>query len=807
MVEIPRWHADLDGLLVRMKAESEPEKPDTDISPDAMRTAHHTVRFFLEQWNAAQEDGERYVAALACMDFSDVAREQLREELSIDDDANLAAAMEQRGPDYIAQVKEEVGITYADDLKQILQAMLDDDSLDLAKLPDKPELYVKPTYSVTSLSNRAVSVTLVRQGTDPGQWRFNARTVKDIPRMVEALAAPAAEPSTPTTATPTGTTPATPAAAAPVAAAPSISPPRDETASPRATLKTFYLAMESGDRDLAVSCLDTSELSDGERELAPVLAGKLWLVMMRHQRILADTLSDNPDAADPDPLFPPVPAGRVQLRRERSGERRGEWLFSSQTVRDIEQLYESVESSPIHESWNGLHLSFWELPSLYVRELVNSQINDAVVRTTDPVTGETQETFESGLLPKWLGNQWRGLQVWQWFGVALTALLGFLVRSLSQLFLPIIGRRWLRAEGATLVPHAIRRDLLPTSTLAMVATWWGLLQFLDLGAGIMTWVWWVLRIVMALVAVHACYRLIDLVMGVFAARASRTASRLDDVLVPLLQKTLKVVVVAVGLVFVANVFGFRITPLLAGLGVGGLAFGLAAQDTLKNFFGSVNVVLDRPFQVNDWVKMGDVEGTVESVGLRSSRIRTFYDSQVTVPNSTIMTAQIDNLGRRRSRRTTCMLSVTYDTPPERLEAFTEGVRELIRKHPYTRKDYYHCYVNKFAASSIDIMLYVFFETPDWGTELREKHRLFVDIIRLARHLNVEFAFPTQTIHVSRDEDPSRDDRLTIPTDPEKALEIGREHANAIMAEFLPQGEEKPPPVTYERPEDTGPRMT
>ena len=169
-----------------------------------------------------------------------------------------------------------------------------------------------------------------------------------------------------------------------------------------------------------------------------------------------------------------------------------------------------------------------------------------------------------------------------------------------------------------------------------------------------------------------------------------------------------------GAIIFVKMLGFQVTPLLAGLGVGGLAFGLAAQDTLKNFFGSVNVVLDRPFQVGDWVKMGDVEGTVESVGLRSSRIRTFYNSQITVPNSEIMTTEIDNLGRRRYRRISCMISVTYDTPPEKLEAFCAGIRALIREHPYTRRDYYHTWVNKFAASSIDILLYCFHECPDWG---------------------------------------------------------------------------------------------
>lgn len=315
----------------------------------------------------------------------------------------------------------------------------------------------------------------------------------------------------------------------------------------------------------------------------------------------------------------------------------------------------------------------------------------------------------------------------------------------------------------------------------------------------MAWTWWVLKIAMTLGGVYAFYRLIDVVMGYFAARAAQTTSRLDDVLVPLLQKTLKVVVVAVGFVLFIKMLGFQVTPLLAGLGVGGLAFGLAAQDTLKNFFGSVNVVLDRPFQVGDWIKLGNVEGTVESVGMRSSRIRTFYNSQVTVPNSEIMTARVDNLGRRRFRRISCMISVTYDTPPEKLEAFCEGVRTLIRTHPYTRKDYYHCWVNKFAASSIDILLYCFHETPEWATELRERHRLFLDIVRLARRLGVEFAFPTQTVHLHHDSTPPDSPPPPAPTPPpdaDAAMQFGREEAAKIVREAFGEKVEKPPPVEF-----------
>jgi MscS family membrane protein len=240
----------------------------------------------------------------------------------------------------------------------------------------------------------------------------------------------------------------------------------------------------------------------------------------------------------------------------------------------------------------------------------------------------------------------------------------------------------------------------------------------------------------------------------------------------------------------------NITSLLAGLGLGGIAFALAAQDTVKNFFGSVTVLLDRSFQVGDWVVVGDIEGTVEELGFRSTRIRTFYNSLITLPNSNLISAHVDNYGERRYRRWKTYLGVAYGTPPVTVDALCEGIRELVRRHPYTRKDYYHVYLNEFGAHSLDILLYIFFETPDWATELRERHRLAVDILRLARHLGVEIAFPTQTLYLKRDHGTSpvpMDDRYGLSSDAEQKR--AREEARRLIDASL--GGTVPPPVQFE----------
>ena len=226
-----------------------------------------------------------------------------------------------------------------------------------------------------------------------------------------------------------------------------------------------------------------------------------------------------------------------------------------------------------------------------------------------------------------------------------------------------------------------------------------------------------------------------------------------------------------------------------------MALAFAAKETLGNIFGSITVLLDRPFQIGDSVTIGDHEGTVEAVGFRSTRIRTFYDSVVTIPNADCVNTAIDNMGRRRSRRFKTVLSVTYSTTPEQLEAFCEGIRELIRQHPMMQKDNYKVYANEFAASSIDIMLYCFFATTDWGISLRERHRLILDIMRLAEKLHVEFAFPTETVHLINE------GSATAPKHPElagadQAQALGRREADEIVKASLGENADKPPPVTY-----------
>ena len=243
------------------------------------------------------------------------------------------------------------------------------------------------------------------------------------------------------------------------------------------------------------------------------------------------------------------------------------------------------------------------------------------------------------------------------------------------------------------------------------------------------------------------YRVVDIATNYFGKQAEKTETRLDDQLVPLVRKALKISLVIVAFIFVLQNLNVDVGSLLAGLGLGGLAFALAAKDTLSHFFGSLTIFMDRPFQLGDWVKIGDVEGTVEEVGFRSTRVRTFYSSLVTVPNSIVASSVVDNMGERKFRRFKLTLGIAYDTSPDRTQAFVEGVRAVLAANEAIVYDMTQVYLQGFGPSSMDVLVYAFLDVPDWSKELEHRHYLLLEFHRLAAALQVEFAFPTQTLHV------------------------------------------------------------
>lgn len=524
-------------------------------------------------------------------------------------------------------------------------------------------------------------------------------------------------------------------------------------ATPRTCFETFRTAAAEGDWKDAVECLDFSQFASKEAKA-------------NNGEALAYHLKQILDSVQWDTLLPEFPdfegdcrlsdfakdetGNELEGARKNAFDRiviaRGEdglWRFDPGTVARIEEIYER-----------------WK-PELEQQREQNRDPKPTAIWLADLFPTLQTKHF---LLPDYM---WVCLAIVVALGFLADALVGFLAINLSQ--------TWFAIERTDAKDESVRRLWKPAGLLLQAFIWYyGTAQI-----GLPTWAtdylssglkfFWVFA------ATWVAFRLIDMISGILAKRAEKTVSRFDDVLIPLVSKSLKIVATLLGILICAETFKLPIKGLLGGLGLGGMALALASKDAVSNLFGSFTVLIDRPFEIGDWVIAENIEGTVEQVGFRSTRIRTFYNSLITLPNSRLTTAVVDNMGRRRYRRVKTVLGVQYNTTPEQLDAFCEGVRELIRRSPATRKDYFHVYFNGFGDSSLDILIYCFLRVPDWSTELREKHRLFSSILRLAQELRVEFAFPTRTLHMHPETPPPGPHTL-----PHNDAEIvGRESAARI----------------------------
>ncbi len=250
-----------------------------------------------------------------------------------------------------------------------------------------------------------------------------------------------------------------------------------------------------------------------------------------------------------------------------------------------------------------------------------------------------------------------------------------------------------------------------------------------------------------LIIVWCAALLLDGFIQIWKSKADATDSKLDDQLVPLVHKAGKAFLYVVGIVLFLQNLGYSVASLIAGLGLGGAAIALASKDTLANFFGSVVIFVDRPFHVGDWIEMDGIEGTVEEVGLRTTRIRTFANSLITMPNSMLTTKAIENWSRMKKRRIKMNVGVTYSTSPEKMEQLVEGIRAIIAADQTMDQDYYLVYFNQFGPSSLDVFIYCFTVSTVWAEYLAARQSFMLKIMRLVDELGLEFAFPTQTLHV------------------------------------------------------------
>ncbi|MBI4440691.1 mechanosensitive ion channel [Candidatus Woesearchaeota archaeon] len=230
-----------------------------------------------------------------------------------------------------------------------------------------------------------------------------------------------------------------------------------------------------------------------------------------------------------------------------------------------------------------------------------------------------------------------------------------------------------------------------------------------------------------------------------------TESTLDDRMLPVLRKTMKVVVIVIATIIALNNLGYNVSSLLAGLGIGGLAVALAAQETIGNFFGSVSIFADRVFEVGDFVKIGEIRGTIKEVGMRSTRLETWEGTLIAIPNSKIASERIENFTQAGQKKVGLVLGITYDTTTKKLQHAIYLVKSILANAAAEGqiKDEYHVYFSRFGPSSLDIDVTYFIPVikyVDWAPVV---HHINTQIKQAFDRNKIEFAFPTQTLYVKR----------------------------------------------------------
>ena len=289
----------------------------------------------------------------------------------------------------------------------------------------------------------------------------------------------------------------------------------------------------------------------------------------------------------------------------------------------------------------------------------------------------------------------------------------------------------------------------PISLLVGVAFIDKVFPSLQFGLAVNTWVFLGLNIAKTIFWIYVFLKLVQVVMFIYGQFAQKTHGRLDDQLVPILHSFFTGLVIVIGVFRLLILFGVDAATMLAGATIGGLAVALASQDTVRNLIGTIMIFLDKPFHIEDWIEAGEVVGTVEKVGFRSTSVRAADTSVYKIPNSKLSEIVINNKGLRLFRRYNTNLGLRYDTPPELIEAFVKGVREIIIAHPETRSDSFNVEFTGFGDSALLVMINVYFKSLAWGVEQSSKHRLHIAIVKLAKGLGVDFAFPSTTVTIEQ----------------------------------------------------------
>jgi len=523
------------------------------------------------------------------------------------------------------------------------------------------------------------------------------------------------------------------------------------TSSPRATLQGFIETLNDINAQvLAVvkSYLASSRLyvSDQEAQEIDRVFRRLKLVrrtldLSEIPAALADQLADTrvlqlkevldridlPDFAsipDADALEAEefkswtLPGTEISIARVEQGPRAGEYLFTSETVQRLPDFYQRIAHLPYKSTATAGWYDRYRYGGGGMYKLIPYRWMLA--------------------LPDWAKQLIFDQPLWRWFGVVFVLLTATLVYLLVRRIAGAWAKRGtaseLRTQWAQLAKPLILLTLIPVVEHVLA-------ENLRLTGAILETTTLTLWAVFTLSLTWAVWLGSHVVAESVVATQDINSGSIDSQLIRLGLRLVATILSITILVIGAQQLGIPAYSVIAGLGVGGIAIALAAKDSLANLLGSLLIMFEKPFRVGHWIKLGDTEGIVESIGFRSTRIRTFYNSLVSIPSNTLVNSTVDNMQMRHYRRVRTTLLISYDTPADTVEAFIEAIKQLVLDNPYTRKDRYRIRLDDFSDFGVQILVNFFLDAANTKDEQVERQQILMGILKLAESMGIQFATP------------------------------------------------------------------
>lgn len=360
---------------------------------------------------------------------------------------------------------------------------------------------------------------------------------------------------------------------------------------------------------------------------------------------------------------------------------------------------------------------------------------------------ESSASFISAEMQEVLNHQIIAMANWKWLALAAATLLVLFINKFVRILLYKVKKQIAPPDERTFFSYFIQQNIeRGLSWILAAIIGMALVENLELPPNFEKYLLLVLKVTLGLHVLRLAYFAADASGLLIDHVARKKQSQIGDQLAPLATKMLKTIVVVVGSLVILQNFGVNVTAILAGLGLGGVALAFAAQDTVANFFGTITILLDSPFRVGDHVKIQDVEGVVEEVGFRSTRIRSLTNSVITVSNSIVAKEKVENITERRGIcRFRHILGFTYNATPEQLANFCEQLQYHLKQDQRIQQERTSVQFNSLGDSSQNILVNFHFMVQPHESEAALNQSYLFDILKLAQTAKLDFAFPTRTL--------------------------------------------------------------